>query len=317
VSGFGHPSTPVEQLRSGGSAAQMPTEFWIDDTRGMGFVRDARLCEDTMAYPIDRRALLTGAALGGVTLASADALGQPRARTASRKVYELRTYHLVHGPMKERLDAYLRGAFIPAARRAGCGPVGAFTVAIGAGSPSVYVLIAYPSIADFVALPGKLAADPSYTKAAEQFSDAAPEEPSYASLEVKLMQAFPHFPDIEVPDASDTNQARIFELRTYFSHSESAGSAKSGMFDTGGEIEIFRRTGLQPVFFAQDLTGPRLPSLTYLLTFPDLATRERNWSKFGADPAWRQLIATPGLTDREITTGIDNQILTPTPYSQI
>lgn len=270
-----------------------------------------------MAQPIDRRSLLAGITAGGVTLAISDAQSQSRAVTGAPKVYELRTYHLVHGSMKGRLDAYLRDAFIPAARRAGCGPVGAFTVVIGPGSPGVHVLVPHPSIANFVSLRQRLAVDPSYEKAAQPFSNAAPEGPPYASLEVKLMQAFPHFPDVEVPEATRSNKARIFELRTYFSHSDKAGTTKVGMFDTGGEIEIFRRTGLTPVFFAQDLTGFRLPSLTYLLTFPDLAARDRSWGAFGADPAWRQLIATPGLTDPEITTGIDNQILRPTPYSQI
>ena len=270
-----------------------------------------------MALPIDRRSLLAGATAGGVTFATSDAWAQSSAAAGAPEVYEFRTYHLVHGPMKARLDAYLRDAFIPAARRAGCGPVGAFTIIIGPGSPSVHVLVSHPSIADFLALPGRLAADPSYAKAAAPFSEATPERPPYASLEVKLMQAFPHFPRIEVPEATRSDRARIFELRTYFSHSDKAGTTKIGMFDTGGEIEIFRRTGLTPVFFAKDLTGSRLPSLTYLLTFPDLATRDRSWSTFGADPAWRQLIATPGLTDPEITTGIDNQILRPTPYSQI
>ncbi|GAA0731815.1 NIPSNAP family protein [Sphingomonas japonica] len=270
-----------------------------------------------MATQIDRRSLLAGAALGGVTLAGATAQAQSRTGQAAREVYELRTYRLVNGPMKERLDAYLRDAFIPAARRAGCGPVGAFTVTIGPGSPGLYVLVPYPSIEDFVALPGRLAGDKRYAKAAEPFSNAAPGQPPYASLDVKLMRAFPRFPRVEVPGTSGSNTDRIFELRTYFSHSDTAGATKFGMFDTGGEIEIFRRTGLKPVFFAQDLTGPRLPSLTYLLTFPDLAARERSWSSFGSDPAWRRLIATPGLTDPEITTGIDNQILKPTPYSEI
>jgi len=270
-----------------------------------------------MAHSIDRRSLLAGAAAGGVTLASGGARARSEVAAGAREIYELRTYHLVHGSMRERLDAYLRDAFIPGARRAGCGPVGAFTVAIGPGSPSVQLLVPHPSIADFVSLPERLAADPTYAKAAQPFDNAAPEAPSYASLDVKLMQAFPHFPSVEVPEARRSNKARIFELRTYFSHSDKAGMTKMGMFDTGGEIEIFRRNGLTPVFFAQDLTGPRLPSLTYLLTFPDLAARDRSWGGFGADPAWRQLIATPGLTDPEITTGIDNQILRPTLYSQI
>jgi hypothetical protein len=253
-----------------------------------------------MADSIDRRSLLAGAALGGVAIASTEARAQRGTAAASPEIYELRTYRLVNGPMRGRLDTYLKDAFIPAARRAGCGPVGVFTVAIGPGAPAVQVLVPHPSIADFLA-----------------FANATPESPAYASLDVKLMRGFPHFPRVEVPDTAEGNKARIFELRTYMSHSHKAGATKIAMFDTGGEIDLFRRTGLKPVFFAQDLTGPTLPSLTYLLTFPDLATRERNWRTFGSDPAWQKLIATPGLTDPEITTGIDNQILSPTPYSQI
>jgi hypothetical protein len=276
-----------------------------------------QLCEDMMAYPIDRRSLMAGAALGSITLLSTEAEAQPHAAAATPEIYELRTYHLVNGPMKERLDAYLKDAFLPAARRAGCGPVGAFTVAIGAGAPSVVVLVPYPSIADYAALSGKLSADPSYARAAAPFLESKPEGPPYVSLDVKLMRAFPHFPRLELSGVAGSTKSRIFELRTYYSPSERAGTTKIGMFDTGGEVDIFRRTGLTPVFFAKDLTGPRLPSLTYLLTFPDLATRERSWSRFGADPDWRRLSETPGLTNSEIITGIDNQILSPTPYSQI
>lgn len=267
-----------------------------------------------MTRSIDRRSLLAGAAVGGVALGATGSRAQPG---AIPEIYELRTYRLVHGPMRERLDAYLKNAFIPAARRAGCGPVGVFTVAIGAESPTVQVLIPHPSVTDFVALPDRLSADRGYATLAEPFFSATPERPPYASLEVKLMRAFPHFTRVERSAASRDNTSRIFELRTYFSHNDRAGATKIGMFDTGGEIEIFRRNGLTPVFFAQDLTGPRLPSLTYMLTFPDLATRERNWRAFGSDPAWRRLIATPGLTDPDITTGIGNQILNPAPYSQI
>ena len=270
-----------------------------------------------MADSIDRRSLLAGAALGGVAIASTEARAQRGTAAASPEIYELRTYRLVNGPMRGRLDTYLKDAFIPAARRAGCGPVGVFTVAIGPGAPAVQVLVPHPSIADFLALPDRLAADARHTAAAAAFANATPESPAYASLDVKLMRGFPHFPRVEVPDTAEGNKARIFELRTYMSHSHKAGATKIAMFDTGGEIDLFRRTGLKPVFFAQDLTGPTLPSLTYLLIFPDLATRERNWRTFGSVLAWQRLIATPGLTDPEITTGIDNQILSPTPYSQI
>lgn len=270
-----------------------------------------------MTQAIQRRSLLAGAAIGGMALASGPASAQRAAATTAPEIYELRTYHLVRGPMRERLDTYLRDAFIPAARRAGCGPIGVFTVAIGYGTPGLQVLVPHPTIADFATLPDRLAADARYTAAAAPFLGTTPDAPPFVALDVKLMRAFPHFPRVELPVATAGNKARIFELRTYYSHSERAGTTKIGMFDTGGEIDIFRRTGLTPVFFAQDLTGAHLPSLTYLLTFPDLATRERNWATFGSDPAWRKLITTPGLTDPEITSAADNQILSPTAYSQI
>jgi hypothetical protein len=263
-----------------------------------------------MPHAIDRRSMLAAAAVGGVALAGTGAGAQSRA-TDGLELYELRTYRLI-GSMKARLDTYLESAFIPAARRAGCGPIGAFTTAIGMGSANVQLLIPHPSIATFLELSGKLAADPVYRSAAAAYSDALLTSPPYVSLEVKLMRAFKGFPRIEAPG---TGKGRIFELRTYHSHSEKAGATKIDMFDTGGEIDIFRRTGLTPVFFAQDLTGTHLPSLTYMLTFPDLAARERSWKAFGADPAWQRLIAMPGLA--ETVTDIDNHILNPTRYSQI
>jgi hypothetical protein len=38
----------------------------------------------------------------------------------------------------------------------------------------------------------------------------------------------------------------------------------------------------RPVSFGRTIVGPNLPSLTYMLTFDDLTSRERFWSNFGA-----------------------------------
>jgi hypothetical protein len=235
------------------------------------------------------------------------------ANAMSPEIYELRAYRLRRGPMGKRLDDYLKDAFIPAARRAGCGPIGVFNVTLGPAMPTVYVLIPHPTIESFATLPAKLSADAEYGRAAAGFLALPATDAPYAELEVRLMRAFPHFPRVEAPKP----EARIFELRTYRSHGDPAGAKKVEMFDTAGEIAIFRRVGLTPVFFASDLTGPALPSLTYLLTYPDLASRERNWNTFRADPEWKTLSSTPGFTDPEIVTGIDSQILSPTAYSQV
>ena len=84
-----------------------------------------------------------------------------------------------------------------------------------------------------------------------------------------------------------------------------------------GEIAIFTRTGLTTVFFADTLIGTRMPSLTYMLTFPDLAELTKSWSTFGADPAWKELSHRPGYTDPEIVSNISNLYLSPLSCSQI
>ena len=91
---------------------------------------------------------------------------------------------------------------------------------------------------------------------------------------------------------------------------------KIEMFNTG-ETALFRRTGLQPVFFGETLIGTKLPNLTYMLTFPDMATRDKNWGTFIADPEWKKMSATPGFTDAEIVTNISSVFLRPTSYSEI
>ena len=54
------------------------------------------------------------------------------------------------------------------------------------------------------------------------------------------------------------------------------------------EIGIFTRTGLAPVFFGDVLVGHRTPSLTYMLTFEDVADLNKKWGVFGSDPAWKE-----------------------------
>ena len=112
------------------------------------------------------------------------------------------------------------------------------------------------------------------------------------------------------------NKPRVFELRTYEAHSRKANKKKVEMFN-GGEIAIFRRTGLQPVFFGETVIGPKLPNLTYMLVFDDMAARDKNWATFVADPEWKKLSTTPGYTNPEILTNITNVFLRPTAYSQI
>ena len=123
-------------------------------------------------------------------------------------------------------------------------------------------------------------------------------------------------PKLEVPTGAYAGASRVFELRTYESHSKKANKKKIEMFNEG-EIAIFRRAGLQPVFFGETLIGTRMPNLTYMLVYEDMAARDKHWSAFGADPEWKKLSSTPGYTDPEIVSNISNLFLRPAAYSQI
>jgi hypothetical protein len=194
--------------------------------------------------------------------------------------------------------------------------VGVFNVMTGPDSPTVYALIRYSSLEQLATLGGQLQADAEYQRAGAEFINCPATDPAYVRVESSLMVAFGGMPKLEVPAGAAGNQPRIFELRTYESHSKKANRKKIEMFDVG-EIAIFRRAGLQPVFFGETLIGAKLPNLTYMLVYENMAARDRAWGAFGADPEWKKLSTTPGFTDPEIVSNISNVLLRPAPYSQI
>lgn len=258
---------------------------------------------------------LTAVSVAGLTSALETSAAE-RGAGAAREFYELRLYHLRRGPKQKLFDDFYREASIPAMNRAGIGPVGVFNVAYGPDNPTMYVLIPHKTIESFGTALDRVRSDAEYQKAGAEFINSSPDGPSYVRVEASLMIAFTGMPKIETPASAKGNQPRIFELRTYESHSKKADKKKIEMFNNG-EIAIFRRNGLQPVFFGETLIGTRMPNLTYMLVFENMAAREKNWGAFVADPEWKKLSSTPGFTDVEIVSNISNIFLRPTAYSQI
>jgi len=252
-------------------------------------------------------ACLTGAAALSRNSAAADA--EPHAR----EYYELRTYTLKDGK-QPLLDDYLSKAFIPALERLGIGPVGVFTEKADAGGPAVvHVLIVFRSPDQAATLSERLAADPEHQKAGADYLAAPASDPVYDRIEISLHGAIAVMPKLEKPD---TTKPRLLNLRIYESHNERAARKKIEMFNEH-ELPIFRRVGLNPVFFGETLIGSKMPNLTYMLVFPDDAERKAAWGRFGADDAWKKLKAIPEYADKEIVSHITNKLLTPAPYSGI
>jgi hypothetical protein len=249
--------------------------------------------------------------LGQSTSASARAAeGAP---STAPQVLELRRIRLRAGPMVARYNDYAKNALVPALNRAGVKPVGAFTVAFGPDAPSVYLLLPHASGDSVVTLSDRLRADAEYQKTGAAFRALPASDPPYVRRDSTLMTSFAG--GLEVPAGPSAVPSRIFEMRTYESHNDSANLKKIEMFEKGGEIPIFRRVGLTHVFFGRNIVGAGLPSLTYMLVFPDLATLDKNWAKFREDPEWVKLRAEPAYAD--IVSNISNVLLRPTDYSQI
>lgn len=258
-----------------------------------------------------REFLVTGA----MAAAGSAALGaQPSGGAGGRDYYEWTRYEMRFGPGQGRLNKYLKEAYFPALKRQGLGPLGAFTVALGPGA--FYTLVTLPSLEAFASIRPKLAADAEYQKAAESFLGLPPAEAPYVRKESALLLAFAGHPRLTVPAAAAGNKPRLMEFRIYESPSDRGGDKKVEMFNSG-EIDTFKKTGLNPVFFGQTIAGTPMPSLHYMVTFEDAAAREKAWAAFRDHPEWKALSAKPEYTNEAILTRTNAWLLRPTDYSEI
>jgi hypothetical protein len=255
---------------------------------------------------MNRRAFVTTSAAAGLSAAAAE-------NSLKNSVYGLFYFYMRNGTQVERTTAYLRDTFAPAAKRAGI-TAGFFSPVVGDRAPYILSLAAYPGWAGMEAVHVKFAEDKEFQKGWDAYNTIG--DPAYDRMEVGMLYAFDKLPVMDVPPTEGRHAARIFELRTYESPNEKAGARKIKMFEDG-EAAIFKRLGMAPVLFGRTIAGTRMPSLTYMLSFDDLAARDRLWRAFGSDPEWQKLRATPGLSDAEIVSNITNTILRPLPFSMI
>ena len=245
-------------------------------------------------------------------LALVEGQSMAQAPAAPREFYQLRRYELRNGPQATMAQNYFAHALIPALNRMGISAVGTFKLDIGPETPTFYALIPSTSAETLLMLDLRLPDDAEFTKAAAEFWSAPATATAFQRSEVSMMAAFNGFPKLIAPKPAK----RIFQLRTYESPSYAAHAKKVEMFE-GGEIAIFQKTGLTPVFFAHNLAGTRLPSLTYMLTFADVAELTAHWSVFGSSPEWKEISHRPGYSDSDIVNNITNLYLSPLASSQI
>lgn len=256
-----------------------------------------------------RRQLIAATATAGLANTAMQAQKHPPQSFIELTYYWCR--NSADGQM-QRIADFLKDAMAPAAEKAGVLGHGYFGQLVAPKGPFTLSLMGFPSLAGIQEVKRKMFSNPVLAKAVEKFN-SGPGLP-FTRIESRLLRGFPTFPEIKTPETKDA--PRVFELRTYESNNFGTLGRKIGMFDNG-EIDIFRKVGMTPIFFGETVYGPDMPNLTYMLAYDSLAHREKTWSAFVGDPDWAKLRGTPGLSDAEIVSNISSTFLRPLPFSPI
>lgn len=233
-----------------------------------------------------------------------------------REYYELKVYHLDNQQQEERVDNYLKNAYLPALHRAGIGKVGVFkpVEAENTEGRKIYVYIPYQSAEQYMKLPQTLDQDRQYKSEGKDYLDAAHDNPPYSRIETILLLAFEGMPQFQQTSLTNPASERIYELRSYESATEKLHRNKVQMFNEG-EIDIFKRLPFNPVFFGEVRAGCNMPNLMYMTAHANMAAREQNWQAFGEDEQWKKMAAMEEYQNN--VSHIDIILLHPAPYSEI
>jgi len=223
------------------------------------------------------------------------------------EIYEWRTYTLT-GDGAE-LDKFFKDVLIPAYNRKGV-VVGAFKPLKQEEKETRHILFIYPDIDTCYKLKDGIWDDTAFMKDAQGFFEATAPKPLYSNYETYLSEAFSKIPKHHKPDSNRT----LFEIRIYWSPNEEANKRKVKMFNVD-EIDIFLKTGINPVMFGDIIIGPRMPALMYLTWYKDEETRSEAWNQFMRHPDWQRISKLPEYANT--ATSIISIYLTPLPYSQI
>jgi hypothetical protein len=269
---------------------------------------------------MNRSGYLAGAVLVA-TLGAGAALGAAPALDADpRQAIELRTYSFASEEKLQSFAGYLEKTAIPALNRAGAKPVGAFRLMkadnpkldLQADELKLYVLIPHPTLDSAFTLTEKLFADAEFSSGSKAVLGTPMKDPVFLRCETQLMRGFSEWPAVASPAKGAD---RVLQLRIYESHNDERALRKIEMFNEGGEIALFRRVGINPVFFGQSIAGTLLPNLTYMAGFDSPEAMKSAWDTFLADPQWTALKDDPKYTDT--VSRITNLILRPVAGSQI
>ena len=237
--------------------------------------------------------------------------------SSKQEYYQIRIYIYSNKLQEDRLDNFLKDAYLPALHSAGISKAGVFKPIESdtAYGKRIYVLIPFKSMDQFLKLPALLEKDQVYKDRGKDYLDAKFNDPPYDRMESIILKAFADMPELLLPQHSTPPRERIYELRNYMSSTEKLLTKKIHMFNQGGVIKLFEKHKFNAVFCGKVISGNKMPNLMYMTTFADKTAREEHWSDFRTDSDWKAL---SGLAEYQNTTSKSQTFfLYPTDYSDI
>lgn len=225
---------------------------------------------------------------------------------------EFVTFRLQFGAQVGGAVGWLEKRALPLWQKHHFGPVGVFTVEAGPNIPAVFFIRIYSSLADRESVWKRLTADSDW---ADAVADLEKEGPAFYREDSMVLTATPFSSPVKPAGSADPTR-KIFELRIYESPTWKQLGFLHDRF-AGGEIELFHKSGIYPILYADTLIGPNQPNMAYLIPFESEAHREKAWAAFRENPDWQKLRAESVRRGGEIVRNITNMFLTPTSFSML
>lgn len=237
------------------------------------------------------------------------------ALSASRDYYQIQVYRLNGKAQEEKLDDYLKNAYLPALHRAGIQKVGVFKPVESdtTAGKRVYIWMAFKSLDHFAKVQDELEKDKLFQEKGTDFLKAPFDKKPFLRKESILLKAFSEAANFKLPNFTTAPGQRIYELRSYEGPTDYLFRQKVKMFNEAGEVKLFNDLEFNPVFFAEVISGSHMPNLMYLTTFADMPSHDAHWKAFGSSPEWKKMSS---LKEFDNTVShADILLLHPTDYS--
>lgn len=232
-----------------------------------------------------------------------------------KEYYELKTYTIKNETQEKMVDDYLKNAYLPALKRMSIENIGVFKVRPDKFKVSnkIYVLIPFQSLAEFDKLEAMLAVDKTHLSAGAEYILATHDKKPFERINSVLLRAFPDMPKMKPSEVEGSRADRVYELRSYEGPTEAMYRRKVDMFNEGGEVELFDSLGFNAVFYADVISGDKMPNLMYMTTFTNMEKRDALWKDFVDSDKWKEI----SVMDKYLNTvsHADIDLLYPTEYS--